>query len=277
MKIEFKNVCFKYDDDSRLDDVIKNISFEIKPGEMISILGHNGSGKSTIAKLMMGLLQPDSGSIYINDVDTTDSNITEAELDKLHAKMGIIFQNPDNQFVGVTVQDDIAFGLENHQIPRDEMIERINKYAKLVNMEKYLLVSPEDLSGGQKQRVAIAGALAMETETIIFDEATSMLDPKGTSEIIEMIKKLKKESTKTIITITHNLEEAVFADRVIVLNAGHIVLDGKPQEVLKEKEILEASGLTLLDSLDIMNKIKDLNITKKKELEEALWDLTFKM
>lgn len=277
MKIEFKNVCFKYDDDSRLDDVIKNISFEIKPGEMISILGHNGSGKSTIAKLMMGLLQPDSGSIYINNVDTTDNNITETELDKLHAKMGIIFQNPDNQFVGVTVQDDIAFGLENHQIPRDEMIERINKYAKLVNMEKYLLVSPEDLSGGQKQRVAIAGALAMETETIIFDEATSMLDPKGTSEIIEMIKKLKKESTKTIITITHNLEEVVFADRVIVLNEGHIVLDGKPQEVLKEKEILEASGLTLLDSLDIMNKIKNLNITKKKELEEALWDLTFKM
>lgn len=231
---------------------------------MISILGHNGSGKSTIAKLMMGLLQPDSGSIYINNVDTTDNNITETELDKLHAKMGIIFQNPDNQFVGVTVQDDIAFGLENHQIPRDEMIERINKYAKLVNMEKYLLVSPEDLSGGQKQRVAIAGALAMETETIIFDEATSMLDPKGTSEIIEMIKKLKKESTKTIITITHNLEEAVFADRVIVLNEGHIVLDGKPQEVLKEKEILEASGLTLLDSLDIMNKIKNLNITKRK-------------
>ncbi len=277
MKIEFKNVCFKYDDDSRLDDVIKNISFEIKQGEMITILGHNGSGKSTIAKLMMGLLQPDSGSIYINETDTTDGNVTEAELDKLHAKMGIIFQNPDNQFVGVTVQDDIAFGLENHQIPRDEMIKRIDKYAKLVNMEKYLLVSPEDLSGGQKQRVAIAGALAMETETIIFDEATSMLDPKGTSEIIEMIKKLKKESTKTIITITHNLEEAVFADRVIVLNEGHIVLDGKPQEVLKKKEILEASGLTLLDSLDIMNKIKDLNISKKKELEEALWDLTFKM
>lgn len=277
MKVEFKNVCFKYDDDSRFDDVIKNISFEIKPGEMISILGHNGSGKSTIAKLIMGLLQPNSGSIYINDVDTADPNVTETELDKLHAKMGIIFQNPDNQFVGVTVQDDIAFGLENHQIPRDEMIERINKYAKLVDMEKYLLVSPEDLSGGQKQRVAIAGALAMETEVIIFDEATSMLDPKGTSEIIEMIKKLKQESSKTIITITHNLEEAVFADRVIVLNEGHIVLEGKPQEVLKEKEILEASGLTLLDSLDIMYKVKDLNLTNKKELEEALWELTFKM
>ena len=277
MKVEFKNVCFKYDDDSRFDDVIKNISFEIKPGEMISILGHNGSGKSTIAKLIMGLLQPNSGSIYINGVDTADPNVTETELDKLHAKMGIIFQNPDNQFVGVTVQDDIAFGLENHQIPRDEMIERINKYAKLVDMGKYLLVSPEDLSGGQKQRVAIAGALAMETEVIIFDEATSMLDPKGTAEIIEMIKKLKQKSSKTIITITHNLEEAVFADRVIVLNEGHIVLEGKPQEVLKEKEILEASGLTLLDSLDIMYKVKDLNLTNKKELEEALWELTFKM
>ena len=277
MKVEFKNVCFKYDDDSRFDDVIKNISFEIKPGEMISILGHNGSGKSTIAKLIMGLLQPNSGSIYINGVDTADPNVTETELDKLHAKMGIIFQNPDNQFVGVTVQDDIAFGLENHQIPRDEMIERINKYAKLVDMEKYLLVSPEDLSGGQKQRVAIAGALAMETEVIIFDEATSMLDPKGTAEIIEMIKKLKQKSSKTIVTITHNLEEAVFADRVIVLNEGHIVLEGKPQEVLKEKEILEASGLTLLDSLDIMYKVKDLNLSNKKELEEALWELTFKM
>lgn len=276
MKIEFKNVCFKYDD-STLDEVIKNISFLIHPGEMVCILGHNGSGKSTIAKLMMGLLQPDSGYIYLNDVDTTNESITENELDKLHAKMGIIFQNPDNQFVGVTVQDDIAFGLENHQIKRDEMIKRINKYAKLVNMENYLLSNPEDLSGGQKQRVAIAGALAMETEVIIFDESTSMLDPKGTREIIDMIKKLKEESNKTIITITHNLEEACIADRVIVLNNGNIVLDGTPEEVLKEKATLEASGLMLLDSLDVLNKIKDTNIKKKKEIEEALWELTFKM
>lgn len=277
MKIEFKNVCFKYDDDSSLDEVIKNISFLVQPGEMVCILGHNGSGKSTIAKLMMGLLQPDSGYIYLNDVDTTNENITEKELDLLHAKMGIIFQNPDNQFVGVTVQDDIAFGLENHQIPRGEMIERINKYAKLVNMEKYLLSNPEDLSGGQKQRVAIAGALAMETEVIIFDESTSMLDPKGTREIIDMIKKLKEESNKTIITITHNLEEACIADRVIVLNNGNIVLDGTPTEVLKEKTTLEASGLMLLDSLDILNKIKNTNINNKEKIEEALWELTFKM
>lgn len=277
MKIEFKDVCFKYDDDSSLDEVIKNISFLIQPGEMVCILGHNGSGKSTIAKLMMGLLQPDSGYIYLNDIDTTNENITERELDLLHAKMGIIFQNPDNQFVGVTVQDDIAFGLENHQINRNEMIERINKYAKLVNMEKFLLSNPEDLSGGQKQRVAIAGALAMETEVIIFDESTSMLDPKGTREIIDMIKKLKEKSNKTIITITHNLEEACIADRVIVLNNGNIVLDGTPNEVLKEKTTLEASGLMLLDSLDILNQIKEEKIKNKEKIEEALWELTFKM
>lgn len=277
MKIEFKNVSFKYEDDSSNDDVIKNISFSINPGEMVCILGHNGSGKSTIAKLMMGLLQPISGYIYLNDIDTTDEDITENTLDMLHSKMGIIFQNPDNQFVGVTVQDDIAFGLENHQIPRSEMIERINKYAKLVNMEKFLLSNPEDLSGGQKQRVAIAGALAMETEVIIFDESTSMLDPRGTREIIDMIKKLKEESNKTIITITHNLEEACIADRVIVLNDGNIVLDGSPDKVLKEKVILEASGLMLLDSLDILDKVRNMDLKNKKELEEALWELTFKM
>ncbi len=277
MKIEFKNVSFKYEDDSSNDDVIKNISISINPGEMVCILGHNGSGKSTIAKLMMGLLQPISGYIYLNDIDTTDEDITENTLDMLHSKMGIIFQNPDNQFVGVTVQDDIAFGLENHQIPRSEMIERINKYAKLVNMEKFLLSNPEDLSGGQKQRVAIAGALAMETEVIIFDESTSMLDPRGTREIIDMIKKLKEESNKTIITITHNLEEACIADRVIVLNDGNIVLDGSPDKVLKEKVILEASGLMLLDSLDILDKVHNMDLRNKKELEEALWELTFKM
>ncbi len=276
MNIKFDNISFAYNERENVD-TIKNISFEINQGEMVAILGHNGSGKSTIAKLIIGLLSPKDGHIYLNDIETTNPEIKEDELDLLHAKMGIIFQNPDNQFVGVTVQDDIAFGLENHQVPRKEMIEKINHYAQLVDMEQYLKHNPENLSGGQKQRVAIAGVLAMETEVIIFDEATSMLDPKGTSEIIDMIKKLKNEYDKTIITITHNLEEAVFADRVIVLNDGKIVLDGKPEVVLKEKEILENSGLTLIDSLDLMNRINKINSPKKKWLVEALWDLTFKM
>lgn len=278
MNIKFKDVSFSYNDkETDSKDVIKNISFEINQGEMVAVLGHNGSGKSTIAKLIVGLLQPQKGSIFLDDVEVTKENIKEEQLDEVHSKMGIIFQNPDNQFVGVTVQDDIAFGLENHNVPREEMIKKINHYAKLVDMENFLTYNPENLSGGQKQRVAIAGVLAMETEVIIFDEATSMLDPKGTNEIIDMIKKLKQEYDKTIITITHNLEEAVFADRVIVLNGGRIVLDGKPEEVLKEKEILESCGLTLIDSLDLMYKIEKINSPKKKWLVEALWDLTFKM
>ena len=277
MIIEFKNVSFSYDESDDNKDVINNISFNIKPGEMVAILGHNGSGKSTIAKLMMGLLNPNSGHIYLDNVDVTDNNIKERELDLLHAKMGIIFQNPDNQFVGVTVKDDIAFGLENHQVPRSEMINKIDKYAKLVDMYDFLDKNPEALSGGQKQRVAIAGVLAMETEVIIFDEATSMLDPKGTKEIIDMIKKLKSEYDKTIITITHNLEEAVFADRVMIVNNGKIVLDGTPEEVLKEKELLEDSGLSLIDSLDLIHRLKDKPLKNKEKLMDALWELTFKM
>ena len=240
----------------------------------IAIDGPAGAGKSTIAKLIMGLLQPNEGSIYIDGIE-----LTEKTVDSLRKQMGIIFQNPDNQFVGVTVKDDIAFGLENHQIPRKEMIEQINKYASLVNMQEYLDENPENLSGGQKQRVAIAGALAMETELIIFDESTSMLDPKGTSEINHMIKTLRTKLNKTIISITHNLEEALISDRVIVVNSGKIVLDGTPKEVLKEKALLEASGLKLIDGVDLISNIdkKDIDENYKKEVIDALWELTFKM
>lgn len=270
MKIEFNDVSFKYSDSDYY--VFEHLSFIIENDNMLAIFGHNGSGKSTIAKLIVGLLEPTSGQILINDTVLTSSNV-----DELRKKMGIIFQNPDNQFVGVTVRDDIAFGLENRMVKRDQMIDQINKYASLVDMIDYLDNNPEKLSGGQKQRVAIAGALALETELIIFDESTSMLDPKGTEEINQMIYKLKNDLHKTIITITHNLEEAVFADRVIVLNDGKIVLDGKPQDVLKEKETLEASGLKLLDGLDLINDIEKSDIHNKDKVIDALWELTFKM
>ena len=270
MKVEFKDVSFKYY--SSEGYIFEHLSFIIENNGMLAILGHNGSGKSTIAKLIVGLLTPTSGKILIDDEEVNDDTI-----DRIRQKMGIIFQNPDNQFVGVTVKDDIAFGLENHQIPRKEMIEQIDKYAKLVDMQEYLEYNPENLSGGQKQRVAIAGALAMETELIIFDESTSMLDPKGTKEINQMIYKLQNELNKTIITITHNLEEAVIADRVIVLNNGKIVLDGNPKNVLKEKSVLEASGLKLLDCLDLIDELKNKTYNNKEKIEEALWELTFKM
>lgn len=269
MKIELKDICFSYEEDNL---VLDNLSLTLEEGQMVAILGHNGSGKSTLSKIIMGLLEPKSGEVVV-DGKTYEGD----DFDEIRDKMGIIFQNPDNQFVGVTVQDDIAFGLENRRIPRAEMIERINKYAHVVSMEDYLLTNPENLSGGQKQRVAIAGVLAMETDVIIFDESTSMLDPKGTKEINEMIKKLKVEQNKTIISITHNLEEAVYADRVIVLNEGKIVLDGTPQEVLKEKDTLEASGLKLLDGITLVNTLANSNIKNKEVLIDTIWELTFKM
>ena len=269
MKIELKDITFAYTEDEM---VLDHLSLTLQEGQMIAILGHNGSGKSTIAKIIMGLLEPISGNVYIDDVMLTENN-----LEAVRSRMGIIFQNPDNQFVGVTVKDDIAFGLENHQIERSKMIALIDQYAAMVGMSEYLNYNPENLSGGQKQRVTIAGVMAMETELIIFDESTSMLDPKGTKEINQMIKLVKEQSQKTIITITHNLEEAVYADRVIVLNGGKVVLDGTPQSVFKEKAILEASGLVLMDSIEIIDQLKHQNSKQKDELVKALWELTFKM
>ena len=272
MKIEFKDVSFRYMDSE--EEVLEHVNFCLDNSSLVAILGHNGSGKSTLAKLMMGLLVPTSGSILIDDVELNESTVND-----IRKKLSIIFQNPDNQFVGVTVKDDIAFGLENKCVERSKMIEQINKYATLVDMKDYLDRNPEALSGGQKQRVAIAGALAMETELIIFDESTSMLDPKGTKEINDMISKLKNELNKTIITITHNLEEALDADRILVFNKGKIVLDGIPSQVFKEKAILEECGLKLIDSIKLLELLDEANISEdyKKDLQEAIWELTFKM
>ena len=192
--------------------------------------------------------------------------------------MGIIFQNPDNQFVGSTVRDDIAFGLENHLIERSEMERRVEKYSKLVDMDLFLDKNPENLSGGQKQRVAIAGVLAMESDLIIFDESTSMLDPKGTKEINKTIKTLKeRETDKTIISITHELEEALYADRILVLNNGKIVLDGKPTDVLPCQDILEASGLKVIDGLKLIKDLEKVEFASKKEVIDTLWESIFQM
>lgn len=267
MNVRFNNVSFSYDEES---PVLKDFNLIINNGEMVAILGHNGSGKSTIAKIIMGLLEISKGEIYINDKLLNADSIEECR-----NHMSIIFQNPDNQFVGVTVKDDIAFGLENKNLPREEMIKRINKYLKMVSMETFIDKAPEELSGGQKQRVAIAGALAMESELMIFDESTSMLDPKGTKEVNEMIKKIKNEDNKTIIVITHNLEEASYADRIVVLNNGVIVADGTPRDVFKQIDVLEASGLRTMESVSLIHNLKNKDYKHKKEIEEALWELTF--
>ena len=263
--IEIKNLEFGY---SQSRKIIKNLNLTIKEGEFVTLLGHNGSGKSTLSKLLIGLLDKNSGSIIINGLELNIENVN-----KIREQVGMVFQNPDNQFVGVTVKDDIAFGLENRCFEPKVIKEEVVKYAKLVGMEEYLERNPEELSGGQKQRVAIASVLAFKPNIIIFDEATSMLDPLGVKEVMETIKTLI--GTKTIISITHNLNEAKLSDRVIVLNNGEIVLDGTPKEVFKEKEILKSANLDITDAMKLHEMIKESNIKNKEKVEEVLWELTF--
>lgn len=260
--IKISDLSFSY---TGKEDAVSHIDLTVKKGSWISILGHNGSGKSTLAKLMVGLLSPASGTIDIDGIRLNEENLLD-----IRKRIGIVFQNPDNQFVGVTVKHDIAFGLENQCLPFKEMTKKINHYAALVGMQDFLNKEPHKLSGGQKQRVAIAGALAMEQDIIILDEATSMLDPEGTNDIITLIKKLNKTYQKTIITITHDLEFASEADYLVVLNKGKKVLEGTPEHVFKEEDILEQSNLELPFALKLYNQIeKDKAIDRK--IVEAVW------
>ena len=263
--IKVNNLSFKY---SEKHETLKNVSFDIEKGTWVSILGHNGSGKSTLAKLLVGLLEADEGEIYVGKDNIL---LNQQTIRQVRENIGICFQNPDNQFVGVTVKHDIAFGMENRQVPREEMLEKIDYYSKLVGMEDYLNKGPHELSGGQKQRVAIAGLLAMDLDIMIFDEATSMLDPEGTIEIVELIQMLNKEYNKTIITITHDLEFANLSDRLIVLRDGEIILDGTPEEIFKEEELLKSSSLELPYSLKLQKDLERCDFNNKDIVVEALW------
>ena len=241
-KIKLENLHFSYNQET---PVIKNVSLSIEEGTYTTIIGHNGSGKSTIAKLMIGLLEAQSGSIIIDRLP-----LDEAHIHDIRNRIGIVFQNPDNQFIGATVADDIAFGLENHQVPSEQMQNIIETYAKKVSMSKFLNSEPTKLSGGQKQRVAIAGVLAMKPQIIIFDEATSMLDPQGKAEINALIQEIHREENLTMISITHDIEEVAHSDHVIVLDQGQIVMEGKPENVLMhDQKLIELS-------LDIPNALK---------------------
>ena len=257
--IEIKNLSFEYREGTR---TINNISFDIFEGEYVAILGHNGSGKSTIAKLIIGLLEKLSGSITVNGIELTLENLY-----KVRDNIGIVFQNPDNQFIGATVRDDIAFGLENNCVPQNQMDEIINNYASKVDMQDFLDHEPTKLSGGQKQRVAIAGILAMNPKIIILDEATSMLDPIGKREINNLVRKLNKEKTMTIISITHDIEEAKNADRIIVMNNGKVIAIGKPQEILSDEKSLLKYELDIPFALKVANCLRKLNIETSRNLD----------
>lgn len=252
-KIKVEQLTFSYDGEH---NAVENVSFQIEAGSYTTIVGHNGSGKSTIAKLLIGLLEKGNGAIYIDQIELTIDSVYD-----IRNKVGIVFQNPDNQFIGATVADDIAFGLENHQVPTEKMQDTIERYAEKVNMRKYLNSEPTRLSGGQKQRVAIAGVLAMQPEILIFDESTSMLDPQGKAEINALIQEIHQESNITIISITHDIEEVATADHVIVMDRGHVVMDGKPDDILLHEQ-------KLLDlQLDIPFALKFRNALKKQQVE----------
>ncbi len=251
--IEVKNLTFSYDDTK---DVLKDVSFSIEEGTYTTIVGHNGSGKSTVAKLLAGLLEKKSGEIKLGGLELNTEN-----LNKIRSMIGIVFQNPDNQFIGSTVRDDIAFGLENHCVPQAEMDEIINVNAAKVKMTKYLDHEPTRLSGGQKQRVAIAGVLAMKPKILIFDEATSMLDPQGKDEIKKVIRQLHEESSLTILSITHDIDEVASSDHVIAMNNGTIALSGTPHEVFRDERKLKEL------QLDVPFALKFKNALKRKGIE----------
>ena len=264
--ISIKNIHFHYHDDDKRE-ALSDVSIDVYPGEWLAIIGHNGSGKSTLAKMMNGLLEPNEGSIYIDGQLLTEETVYEAR-----RKVGMVFQNPDNQFVGTTVEDDIAFGLENIGMPREEMIQKINSSLEMVRMTPFKDKEPARLSGGQKQRVAIAGMIALAPKVVILDEATSMLDPQGRFEVISTIQKLHKEKGIIVISITHDLEEAASADRVLLMEGGKVNRIGTPSDIFEMGTALVEKGLDVpfSEKLKAVLKEKGLNVPNEYLDEEGL-------
>lgn len=274
--VVLKDVSFQYESQESL--ALKQISMEVYEGEWLAIVGHNGSGKSTLARLLNGLQFPKEGLINVAGITLAEETIWD-----IRRQIGMVFQNPDNQFVGTTVQDDVAFGLENNGIAVEIMAERVVDALKKVKMESFLDQEPHHLSGGQKQRVAIAGVLALRPSIIILDEATSMLDPRGRAEVIETIMNLQKEENITVISITHDLEEASKADRIIVMNQGQIYREGSPEEIFQMDEELVKLGLDIPFPVKISKKLREKGISldrhylTEEELVAELWTSHSKM
>ena len=275
--ISLKNIFYRYSQNQE-NYVLNDVSLDIEKDEWITLIGANGSGKSTLVKTLNGLNVPEKGTVFIDGLELNEENIWD-----IRRKVGMVFQNPDNQFVGSTVQDDVAFGLENIGLPRDEMIIRIDDALKRVGMEDFKLMEPSRLSGGQKQRVAIAGVLALRPQIIVLDEATSMLDPKGRQEVLKTVKSIKEESKMTVISITHDINEANEADRIFVMNKGKIQYVERPEVIFKLGDELIDLGLTVPFAEQLKNKLstRGLNVPdeymSEERLVEWLWKYNLKM
>lgn len=254
--LSLEKVSFSYD---KRHNAVNDVSLSVEKGEYVAVIGHNGSGKSTLAKLFNGLVKPDQGKVIVDGFSLDDKKSTF----EVRKRVGVVFQNPDNQLIASIVEDDIAFGPENLGLPREEIGKRIDFALSAVGMEGFRKSSPTRLSGGQKQRIAIAGVLAVKPQILVLDESTAMLDPKGRKEVLSVVEKLNKEQKVTVINITHYMDEVVRADKVYVVNNGSIVLSGSPEEVFKEKELLNSCGLELPLSSVIALKLKEQGIDLK--------------
>ena len=254
--IKMENLSFSYEEEGTRIPVIENLDLEIEKGSFVAVLGHNGSGKSTLAKLINLILTPTAGSLYLFGKKIDEKEITEDELYELRRRIGMVFQNPDNQLVATVVEEDVAFGPENLGVPTDEIRKRVDDALDIVGMRDFARHSPHQLSGGQKQRVAIAGIIALRPDVIIFDEATAMLDPRGRADVLSTIEKLNRDFGTTIIHITHYMEEAIRAGRVIVIDDGKIKLDGTPREVFSAVDAVKAAGLDVPQVTELMLEIR---------------------
>lgn len=264
MMIAVKDVHFTYPFENESDKVnaLQGISFEIKKGEFVGIIGHNGSGKSTLSKLLNAIILPTNGDVFVNGLNTKD----QKNVWLIRQVAGMVFQNPDNQLVATIVEEDVAFGPENLGIPPDQIRQRVDQALATVEMQAYAHQKPHQLSGGQKQRIAIAGILAMEPECIIFDEPTAMLDPSGRREVMETIKKLNRNKNMTVIHVTHYMNELIDADRIIVLDQGKIVLEGKPRTIFSQVEMLKKIGLDVPQMTELSYELRQEGIDLSPEI-----------
>lgn len=275
--ITLENIVYRYNADQE-NYILNDVSFNIEKGEWVTIIGANGSGKSTLVKTLNGLNVPQNGNVIIDGLELNEENIWD-----IRQKVGMVFQNPDNQFVGSTVADDVAFGLENIGMPREEMLVRIEQALQQVGMEKFRNHEPARLSGGQKQRVAIAGILALAPEIIVLDEATSMLDPKGRSEVLSTVQSIKEQNNLTVISITHDLNEAAQADRIFVMEKGQIKYENKPEEIFKLGDELVELGLNVPFVEQLKAELISRGLTlpddymTEERLVELLWKYDSKM
>lgn len=251
--LQYKNVTFTYDEGEEQTAAVENLSLDIKKGDFVAVIGHNGSGKSTLAKLSNGIETPQSGQVLVNGMDTADESLKY----DIRKAVGMVFQNPDNQIVAAVVEEDVAFGPENLGVEPQEIRKRVDDALKAVDMYDYRLYEPHKLSGGQKQRVAIAGVIAMLPECIVLDEPTAMLDPRGRQEVMAAVKKLNRELGITVLFITHYMDEAVRAGRVIVMDGGRIILDGTPTEVFKNTQLIKSVGLDVPQASELAYRLRN--------------------